>query len=213
MYVTIVSSTVALEPGASMPTFSTRNIRFNRVAIAWLMWLVVLIAGSGAAGKVDAAQVQLPSVLATVKPDWMARGSGTLRWFGLEIYRATLWAPPSVEAQSDQPFALAIRYSRALSGERLVRTSLDEMRRLGTADEATLQNWEQLLRQAFPDVEAGDVIVGVNIPSVGVEFHHGDRPSGVIRDQAFADAFFSIWFDERTREPGLRAQLIGGRDG
>ena len=196
-----------------MFSFSASHLRLKRVGIAWLTWMVALMVFSGAPGKADAAQVQLPSALATVKLDWMARGSGTLRWFGLEIYRATLWAPPAVEARPEQPFALAIRYSRALSGERLVRTSLDEMRRLGTADEATLQNWEQVLRKAFPDVEAGDVIVGVNIPSVGVEFHHGDRPTGVIRDQAFADAFFSIWFDERTREPGLRAQLIGGRDG
>jgi hypothetical protein len=33
----------------------------------------------------------------------------------------------------------------------------------------------------------------------------------VVSDTEFARAFFSIWLDERTREPKLRAALLGQR--
>ena len=43
----------------------------------------------------------------------------------------------------------------------------------------------------------------------GAEFFPLGRSTGAIRDPEFARVFFSIWLDPRTREPKLRAALLG----
>lgn len=146
--------------------------------------------------------------------DWRPIGSGELRWFGFRVYRAALWAPDPVAWAEGGDFALVIQYQRAIGSGRLVQASLDEMRRLGLADDEQLARWRPLLEQAFPDVEAGDRITGVNLAGKGAAFYFGDAVTAGIADPAFAEAFFAIWLDERTREPGLRASLTGqSRDG
>lgn len=156
--------------------------------------------------------VPLPDAIMQEASDWRSLGSGNLRWLGFSIYRASLWAPGDERVSLEAPFALAIRYERSISSQRLVQTSLDEMKRLGTADEASRTAWQALLEQAFPAVAAGEVIVGVNQPGEGVSFFHQGRLTAQIVDVGFAQAFFAIWLDERTREPGLRASLMGERE-
>ena len=63
--------------------------------------------------------------------------------------------------------------------------------------------------RVFPDIRKGDRLTGVNLPGVGAEFYHNGRFIGMIADERFAVAFFSIWLDPRTREPELRESLIG----
>jgi len=44
---------------------------------------------------------------------------------------------------------------------------------------------------------------------VGCRFYVGDQLQHEIRDPEFAEAFFAIWLDPRTRDPELRQQLLG----
>ncbi|MFN3983904.1 MAG: chalcone isomerase family protein [Rhodocyclaceae bacterium] len=161
----------------------------------------------------QAPPVPLPPVVLGDAEHWRPLGSGALRWLGFAVYRASLWSESGRPPSPDTVFALAIRYDRAISATRLVATSLDEMRRLGTADAARLADWAVSLGAAFPDVSAGDILVGVNRPGQGVDFYHRDALTRHVADPAFAQAFFAIWLDERTREPGLRAQLVGTERG
>lgn len=153
--------------------------------------------------------------------DWRQWGSGELRWFGFALYRATLWADAaatelSADAATRTPLALQLDYRRDIPGERLVAASIDEMRRLGV-DEARLRRWAPALAGVFPDVRAGERIVGVLLPGEGVRFYHQDRLRGEVRDGEFGPRFFAIWLDPATRHPGLRAALLrqdaaAGRD-
>lgn len=140
--------------------------------------------------------------------EWTRAGEGELRWFGLKVYRAALWV--SGERWSmDRPFALALRYEREISADQLVSTTLDELRRLGWRDANRLARWESALRRIFPDITPGEELVGLSVPGRGAWFFHDGRPAGAIEDAEFARAFFSIWLDARTREPSLRARLLG----
>ena len=62
-------------------------------------------------------------------------------------------------------------------------------------------------------VQAGDTLAALHRPGEGARFWHQGQPSGEIRDPELARAFFAIWLDPRTREPQLRAQLLGLADG
>lgn len=164
-----------------------------------------------------AAAVTLPRpVLATAGALQMA-GSGEMRWFGLKLYDAALWVQPGVDATPpagavqplQKPYALALRYTRSISGEALVTASLEEIRRLGEADEGRLARWKPLLEKALPSVAPGDTLVGFHEPGRGASFWHQGQLTARIDDPQLAGAFFGIWLDARTREPQLRARLLG----
>jgi hypothetical protein len=99
---------------------------------------------------------------------------------------------PAAELPASSPSALQLDYRRDIARDRLVQTSVDEMRRLG-ASEGQLQRWEPELQRVFPDVREGDSIVGVHYPGRGAAFFHSGRSTGEVRDADF---------------PSLRAALL-----
>jgi hypothetical protein len=134
-------------------------------------------------------------------------GEGELRWFGLRIYRARLWTEAG-NYSPKRPFALELRYRRSFSAEQLAATSVSEMRRLGYHD-APLAEWERRMRELFPDVRPGDRLIGLSLPGEGAVFFSDTDELGRIDDPQFAEAFFGIWLDPRTRAGELRRTLLG----
>lgn len=147
-------------------------------------------------------------------PEARSVGEGEFRFFGFAIYGAQLWSPSSMQVDPlsfEQPFALELTYNRAISRDDLVAASLREIRRLapGDPDPARMADWEREMRLAFVDVRAGDRITGLFLPGEGAHFYVGATLQHVVRDEAFARAFFAIWLEPRTRNPELRAKLLG----
>ncbi len=140
-------------------------------------------------------------------PNFEAVGSGTMRFFGLRIYDATLWSPGGVWS-ANQPYALELVYARSFEGAAIAQRSIEEMRAQRAYPAATLTRWEQHMRALFPDVASGDRLTGVRMPGEGAAFYSGTRKLGQIDNEAFADAFFGIWLEPATRAPGLRARLL-----
>jgi hypothetical protein len=177
-----------------------------------------LVFGTGAqAQTVDTptAQAVLPPELRTLPAPWgQARQLGTtkLRFFGLPIYDAALWAPPGFAAAryAAAPFALELRYLRSLSGAAIAQRSLDEMRRGGELATAIETQWLSTMRGAFPDVQLGDRITGVNLPQQGIRFYVNGQPKADITDPAFSERFFGIWLAPWTSEPAMRLALLQG---
>lgn len=144
-------------------------------------------------------------------PDAQLVGAGDLRFFGFRIYTAQLWSSAR-PLRADTPFALELTYHRSIEREDFVRTSLEEIVRLTSPapDAALLQRWEAEMQQAFVDVQPGERITGVFLPGFGCRFYAGDRLQHEVADPQFADAFFSIWLDPRSRDQNLRRKLLGG---
>jgi len=147
-------------------------------------------------------------------PNARLSGSGEMRMFGFSIYNAQFWSPRPISGDpltAHQPFALELTYSRAISRDDLVAASLKEIRRLSlnSLSPELMARWTQEMQQAFVDVRPGDRITGVYTPGEGVRFYVGDKLQHEVKDEAFAKAFFAIWLDPRTRNPELRAQLLG----
>lgn len=188
-------------------TNSCASDRSRRCLRRLLLLCALLPLVSLASGKWTA-----PTVLPGADERWQVQGDAQLRWFGMRIYDAALWVPAGAEWSPDAAFALELRYGRAIKSRRLVEVSLEEMQRLNVADEARLQSWQALLEAAFPDVERDDSIVGLRMPGGGVRFFHRGELTVEIDDPQFADAFFAIWLDERTRAPDVREGLLGLAD-
>jgi hypothetical protein len=140
-------------------------------------------------------------------PGFEAVGNGTLRFFGLRIYDATLWSPGGVWSAS-QPYALELVYARSFDGSEIAQRSIKEMRAQRAWPEATLALWEKDMRALFPDVAKGDRLIGLRQPGAGATFYSGPRRLGQIGDEDFAEAFFGIWLSPATSAPDLRAKLL-----
>jgi hypothetical protein len=174
--------------------------------VSRLIVVLALVCAVQAAAHANTAT--LPAALKAEQGDLRVLGHGKMRWFGLLLYDAALWVPGG-EWQWDRTFALDIRYARNFAGEKLVAASVEEMMRLGYRDARKLSAWREGMLSAFPDVKGGERITGVYRPGIGAEFFHEGRSTGVIADPEFARAFFAIWLDPGTREPKLRAALLG----
>jgi len=151
---------------------------------------------------------RLPPAVVAATGDLRRIGFGSMRWFGLHVYDVALWAR-GAQWEPDDVYALDILYGRDLAGKALAESSITEMKRVGFTDEAQHARWLAAMIRVFPNVSRGDRLIGVYLKGGGAAFFNQDRSLGVIDDPAFATAFFAIWLDPKTREPQLRARLLG----
>ena len=144
--------------------------------------------------------------------DWKPQGAATLRFFGLRIYEARLWAlgsPIDASNWATTPLALELTYARSLSGREIAKRSLVEMRRQGEISATNAAKWLADMEAAFPDVREGDRISGViTEPGRDIQFFINGKPGRKVADAAFARLFIGIWLAPQTSEPALRKALL-----
>ena len=150
-----------------------------------------------------------PAEVSQAQPQARLNGRSTLRFLGLDIYEARLWAAPdfSLSRYAQQPFALELEYRRSLSGKLIAQRSMVEMRRQGDISAAQGTQWQERMEALFPDVKAGDRITGEYTPDTGARFWFNGRLLGEVRDAQFARLFFGIWLSPQTSEPQARCAL------
>ena len=197
---------------AALPRPRSIGTGWRAVAVVQLVGFAVLAWICGSAWATTAtSQPMPPPEIAAALPTVALQGRGNLRFFGLAVYEARLWAAAGfeVERYEKQPFALELRYARALTGPAIAERSMVEMRRGGSFDDEQARIWQLAMTRAFPDVAPGDRISGLHYPDGTTRFFHNGQPTTVLVDAAFARRFFGIWLASSTSEPGLRRQLIG----
>ena len=143
------------------------------------------------------------------KAQFRVVGAGQLTWWGNKVYDAVLYAPDG-SYHPDHPHAIKITYRLSFSQEQLASKSLQEIERIFGAQPGREERLREL-QAVFRDVTRGDHILGVHYPGKGAEFYSENVMLGRLENVKFAEAFFSIWLDPATREPDLRAQLLGYR--
>jgi hypothetical protein len=155
----------------------------------------------------------VPPEIGSEWPQARLVGSGRLRFLGLRIYDARLWAPGalSVADWAEQPLALELIYARALDGPQIAERSLDEMRRQGDIAGLVAERWLATMKATFPDVRDGDRLTGIYRPGQTTRFFQNASLRGEWRDAALARQFFGIWLSPQTSQPTLREALLGGR--
>ena len=139
---------------------------------------------------------------------WQLCGEGIFSWSVFRFYRARLLTQTGA-FDSTQPFLLDLQYLRALTGQQIVSTSIDEIARLFELSENHRSAWSEALYGMIPNVSLGDRLLGWFVPESGVQFFSATQSLGHIQDPEFVRMFSAIWLDERTRSPQLRLALLG----
>ena len=159
------------------------------------------------------AEPAAPPEVARELPEARRIGQGRLRYFGLHIYDAELWAGPGLKPgevdYARQPLALVLRYARALDGVKIAERSIEEMRRIGPFSAEQARSWLAFMSEAFPDVQDGDRLTGLLRPGEGASFAFNGSPRASLRDAEFARLFFGIWLAPASSQPRLRLRLLG----
>ncbi|HLO95653.1 MAG TPA: chalcone isomerase family protein [Burkholderiaceae bacterium] len=153
----------------------------------------------------------MPEELQALLPDARLRGSGVLRFFGLQVYEARLWTAAAFvpEDYAAHGLGLVLSYDRRLEGAAIAERSIAEMRRVGAFSEAQARQWLTVMKQAFPDVKPGDRLLGWHDGQGRVRFFHNGRPTAELSDPLYARLFFGIWLAPQSSAPALRQSLLG----
>jgi hypothetical protein len=123
------------------------------------------------------------------------------------VYDGSVWIPGESYSPAG-PFALQLQYAISVKGSALASRSVEEWKKQGLTDEAKMRRWEAEMTRIFPDINAGDRLIGVLVPGKGAAFYSANKSLGMIADPEFASAFFGIWLAENTSEPKLRKQML-----
>jgi hypothetical protein len=181
------------------------------------LFAVVVAAASAAAGPGAAEQdASAPrAYLHQALPGATLWGQGQMRFLGLRIYDARLWASPRFEAADfgAYPLALELTYHRSFTGAAIAQRSIEEIERQGELTPAQAQRWQKALAAVLPDVQPGDRLTGLYQPGRGMRLWRGEQALGGIDDAELASRFFGIWLSPRTSEPGLRSALLARTPG
>ncbi len=157
------------------------------------------------------AAAAAPAPVDTELPGARLAGSGTFKYFGLQIYDAQFWVGPNgyrPAAPKAEKFALDLRYTRSLHGRKIATASTDEIKKLGLGTPEQRADWQARMEKIFPDVQEGTRITGIYLPEEGARFYRDGKPIGEITDPAFGYAFFAIWLDPKTTAGALRDALL-----
>ena len=140
-------------------------------------------------------------------------GGGELRHYGKPVYAAKLFIDPGSFSPEDvgrESFALDLEYKQPYAGAEIARDLSSQMKDMGSARSAKIDDWRARLGRLLPNVKVGDHLTAVFWPGRGTGFFRNGELMGEIHGNAFAQAFFGIWLGETTAMPGLRAQLLRG---
>jgi hypothetical protein len=172
-----------------------------------------MLAASMALATTQTARNDLYPELRSELPSARQVGTAKLKFWGFDVYNATLWSAPDFKPTqyAQHSFALDLAYLRSLEGSAIAKRSLDEMQRLGEITPQQAQAWLAAMEKFFPDVKAGDRITGLHRAGSGAAFWVNGKAKGEIKDVEFARLFFGIWLAEGTSEPAMRQALLGLR--
>lgn len=182
------------------PHLKTQGFRWRRFAFALTLAFAVAAPAGAAFADLGSAARLLPSAELV--------GKGRMTFLGFKVFDAELYAPQGSYSPS-APFALKLTYLRTFKGKQIAESSVKEIRRQGGVSDAQLAKWQTQMEALFPNVSPGQSITGVRTSSGKAEFYLGNQKLGTISDPAFTKKFFAIWLGNNTRDPQLRAQLVG----
>lgn len=160
----------------------------------------------GASGQALASSSKPVEVAALVQAD-EPHGTGTLRYWGFDVYDAALWMDAE-HWSLNTPFALSLKYVMSLSQERMVEESIKQLQTQKPWPDATLKRFKTLLTQALPAVSKHDRLTAIYKPKGPLKLYLNGKYLSQISDKELLPAFVNIWLGEGNDLPELRADLL-----
>ena len=144
----------------------------------------------------------------SVASDMKLIGQGTLKVLFFEVYDIRLLSDSNPFSWENK-FQLEFEYRRTLTKERVIDSSLKELKRQQNVTEQNLNEWETYLEEAIQPLQEGSKATIEWNPQGTITFQNEGVKSVTIKDESFARSYINIWLGEETSQPKLRSQLLG----
>ena len=135
-------------------------------------------------------------------------GQGTLKVLFFEVYDIRLLSD-SMPFSWENKFQLEFEYKRSITKERIIDSSIKELKRQPNVTEQNLDEWKAYLQEAIQPVQEGSQASIQWSPQGTITFQNEGVKSVTIKDESFARSYINIWLGQETSQPKLRSQLLG----
>ena len=135
-------------------------------------------------------------------------GQGTLKVLFFEVYDVRLLAE-SKPFSWENKFQLEFEYRRTIAMERVIDSSLKELKRQQNVTEQNLDEWKTYLEEVIQPLQEGSKATIEWNPQGTITFQNEGVKPVTIKDESFARSYINIWLGEETSQPNLRYKLLG----
>lgn len=178
----------------------------------FILWLLLLFPLHTAA-EFKTSSITAPEQLYVTETQSLKTiGSATFSVLLWDIYRAKLMTSSGqypLKGTSNK-LIFEINYFADISSEDLVKRTEEQWQHIGLSKQQ-YQAYLPQLKQLWPNIQDGDTL-SLLIKEQQSHFYFNQRYIGTVTSPQFGQQFIDIWLSPRTSQPGLRAQLLGGKD-
>lgn len=155
----------------------------------------------------------LPS---TARADALAKFMPTARLVGaarfkvifFKIYDAELFAPHG-KFRRNGPHALRLTYLVKAKKDRIISSTVKEMKRQKAASKSVIEGWIPLMERHFISMEEGSQADFINTGDGRLLLTANGKLISEIDDAAFATALMNVWLGPKVRDKQFQDQLMG----
>jgi hypothetical protein len=144
----------------------------------------------------------------SVASDMKLIGEGTLTVLFFKVYDVRLLADSKPFSWKNK-FQLEFEYKRSITKERIIDSSIKELKRQQNVTEHNLEEWTTYLEEVIQPLQEGIKATIKWNPQGTITFQNEGVKSVTIKDESFARSYINIWLGEETSQPKLRSQLLG----
>ncbi|WP_204112741.1 hypothetical protein [Shimia biformata] len=168
----------------------------------YLIRIVALTALLVAQGSIAPAK---PANLVSAVPNLI--GDVTVRWLGLPVYRATLYAQEN-RFDWNSRFALELTYVRGFDRDTLVWSTMQELERMEgrSGDHAAIR---ASLSGCFRTVESGDRFLAYAETPDRVSLWFNGTKTCQMSHASISQRFLGIWLSDQSRMASVSRKLRG----
>ena len=147
-------------------------------------------------------------VLAKFMPTARLVGTARFKVIFFKIYDAELFAPDG-KFRRNGPHALRLTYLVDAKKDRIISSTVKEMKRQKAASKSVIEGWIPLMERHFISMEEGGQADFINTGDGRLLLTANGKLISEIDDAAFATALMNVWLGPKVRDKQFQDQLMG----
>ena len=146
--------------------------------------------------------------LAEFMPTARLVGAARFKVILFKIYDAELFAPNG-KFRRTGPYALRLTYLINAKKDRIISSTVKEMKRQKAASKSVIEGWIPLMEQHFISMDEGSQADFINTGDGRLLLTANGKLIGEIDDAAFTTALMNVWLGPKVRDKKFQDRLMG----
>ena len=162
----------------------------------------------GLAGLFGLPGVARGDALSQIMPTAKRVGTARFKVIFFKIYDAELFAPNG-NFRRNGPFALRLTYLINAKKDRIISSTVKEMKRQKAASKTVIESWIPLMERHFVSMDEGSQADFIHAGDGRLLITANGTVIGEITDGAFITALMDVWLGPKVRDKAFQDSLMG----